>query len=316
MSLLEVKGLKVDLPTCGNVLNSVSLTIGRGEVCGLVGESGSGKTTLALSILRLLPKGAKIKGGQILFGMGDEKNDLLSLSAAEMRKMRGRLISMVPQEPGKALNPVMKVGDQILEAILAHKKITKDVGRRAVLDLLRSVCIDEPERIYNSYPHELSGGMKQRILIAMGVSLSPRLIIADEPTSALDPTIRAGIINLLGEISSSTGTSILLITHDMEVASAIATHIAVMYKGMVLESGKKEEVLQGSLHPYTGVLIAASTKLCKPRMPEDPASPSRDGCPFYERCWLRKEVCKKMPEMKMWRGGHLVACHMVEGEDV
>ena len=261
MPLLEIDGLKTYFQTDDAVVHAVdgiSLSIERGHTLGLVGESGSGKSVTSLSIMRLLPEAsAKIEAGRIAF-LG---KDLVQLPGPEMRRVRGAEISMIFQEPGTSLNPVFRVGNQVMEAIILHQKVSKAEAHRRTIDLFREVGIADPERRVNTYPHEMSGGQKQRVMIAMALSCNPKLLIADEPTTALDVTIQAQILDLLREIRDERGMSILFITHDLGVIADIADDVAVMFRGKIVEHNKTGAIFENPQHPYTRGLLA-----CRPRL--------------------------------------------------
>jgi peptide/nickel transport system ATP-binding protein len=299
--LLEVRGLTTRLESEGGVLrpvNDVSLSIGAGETVALVGESGSGKSMLALSLMRILPPRGRIERGEVRW----KGRDLLSMSRAEMRRVRGREISLVLQESGAALNPVRTVGDQVAEPLRAHLALPpRDASARAV-ELLREVRIPDPEHRAKAYPHELSGGMKQRVLIAMAIACDPELLIADEPTTALDVTLQARILELLARLKGERGLSLLLITHDLGLVRGNADRVAVMYAGRIVEEASSAEILASPAHPYTHGLWQS---VPKPRgdapgratlaamagsIPYLAALPP--GCAFEPRCPVRFETCR------------------------
>ncbi|MCA9081828.1 MAG: ABC transporter ATP-binding protein [Planctomycetaceae bacterium] len=259
--LLDIRNLKTYFDGEQGPVKAVedlSLTIRAGETLGLVGESGSGKSVTSLSIMRLLPDvSARIAGGSISY-LG---KDLVQLPEAEMREIRGDDISMIFQEPGTSLNPVMRVGWQVMEAVLQHQKVSRDEARQRTLDLFREVGIPHPEMRIDSYPHEMSGGQKQRVMIAMALSCNPKLLIADEPTTALDVTIQRQILDLLRKLRDERGMAILFITHDLGVIGEIADHVAVMYRGRLVEHGPVDEIFRNPKHPYTKGLLACRPKL-------------------------------------------------------
>jgi len=260
MTLLEVKNLSTYFYTKDGVrkaVDGVSFSIDMGETLGIVGESGSGKTVTALSILRLIDEPGRIVNGGIMF----DGVSLISLSDEKMRAVRGKDISIVFQEPLTALNPVMTIGEQITEQILAHKKISKkEAGKRAI-ELMAEVHLSRPEEIFYEYPHRLSGGMRQRAMIAMALSLRPRLLIADEPTTALDVTIQAEILELFREIKEKHDMSILFITHDFGIVAQLADRVCVMQKGRVVEEGSVDEIFYSPKEDYTKELLAAIPKI-------------------------------------------------------
>ncbi len=317
--LLEIKDLYVHFHTLRGVvkaLDGVNLDVDKGEVLGLVGETGSGKTVTGLSILRLLEQNAEIKGGEIIF----EGKDLLKLPMSELLKIRGRDISMIFQEPKAALNPVIQVGDQVAEAFLIHEKMSKEEARKRVLEMFTRVGLPDPDRIYKSYPHELSGGMAQRVVISMALALRPKLLIADEPTSALDVTIQAQIMDLFRELIDEFGTSVIYITHDMALAAEISDRIAVMYAGRIVEVADTETIFERPLHPYTQGLLKSIPKLgykgelfsMKGEIP--PLINPPPGCRFHPRCPKRFDPCdKEVPKLIEVDPGHKVACFLFGG---
>ena len=318
-TLLSVKNLKVNFYTSAGTVKAVdgiSFEIAKKEIFALVGESGCGKSTTALAIMRLIPYPGKITEGSIAF----ENKNLLNASEDEMAKIRGKKISMIFQNPLTSLNPVYRVGNQVAEAIVLDN-IPKKAAWNKVIELFKGVKIpDAEERVY-SYPHELSGGMRQRVMIGMMISREPSLIIADEPTTALDVTIQAQIIKLLSELRDTLETSILLITHDFGVVAELADRIAVMYAGKIVEMGDVYQIFENPLHPYTGMLIDALPRITKRegRLKEIPGSVPNLvnpplGCRFHPRCPLKKEICNiKEPSLVEIEKGHFVACHLYGG---
>jgi len=300
-SLLNIRDLKICYQQGEfliEALNGINLKVRKGSVTAVIGESGSGKTTLAHAILRILPSNAKIVGGNILF----KGQDLFKLSEREMEKIRGREISMIFQEPVSHLNPVMTVREHLIETLNLLKGLDKDRAVKEALELLKVLKIPDPEKVMNYYPHQLSGGMAQRILIALSIAAKPSLLIADEPTSALDPTIQAQILRLLRDLNRNLGISILLITHDLSVVSAIADYIYVMYAGKICEHGIFSAILTKPRHPYTQILLASTLGVGKRvgseslKVFEKASSElfnSLTGCKFYPRCPYAKEICKK-----------------------
>jgi oligopeptide/dipeptide ABC transporter ATP-binding protein len=298
-ALLRVKDLRTHILTPRGVVKAVdgvSFDIKPGEILGIVGESGSGKTMTALSIAGLLPSPpAEIKSGQV------EMNgrDLLRLTESEMREVRGQEISMVFQDPLTSLNPLMKVGDQISETIRVHRKTDRTAARGTALEILRQVGMPEPEARSSEYPFELSGGMRQRVMIAIAIAASPRLIIADEPTTNLDATIQAQILSLLKSIRDTKGTSILLITHNLGIVAWVCDRVAVMYAGRVVEMGPTRKVLGNPLHPYTKALISAIPRIDThgklEAIPGDIPSliDLPEACNFNPRCPLARDVCRR-----------------------
>jgi oligopeptide/dipeptide ABC transporter ATP-binding protein len=307
MNVLDIVNLNISFPTKAGVVQAsdgVTLKIRRGEVLCLVGESGCGKTMVALSIMGLLP-GKALIDGKILF---NDKN-LFSLQEKEMRRVRGRDIAMIFEQPARCLNPVLSVGDQIAEAIRSHEKCSRKASRQRAVDMMGLVGIPSPRSRYGQYPHEFSGGMAQRVMIAMALVFRPCLLIADEPTTSLDVTIQAQIIHLLKGFVAQFNTSLLLITHDLGVAAQIGDRIAVMYAGGIVEKGRLVDVFKTPRHPYTRALVkVASSEDLAPvngAVPELSRLPS--GCRFHPRCSLARDLCsKRRPKMQ---GG--VSCHLL-----
>ncbi len=312
--LLRVEGLKIYYFTSSGVVRAVDgvdLEVKRGELVGLVGESGSGKSTLGLAIPRLIPPPGKIVGGRVVF----DGIDLTSLSEEEMRKIRGRRIGMVFQDPMTSLDPLMKVGDQVAETILAHEDITKSEARRRAEELLESVGI--PRDRYDDYPHQFSGGMRQRVMIASAIALKPDLLIADEPTTALDVIVQAQILQLFRELQRRMGMSVILITHDMALEMQVADRIAVMYGGWVMEYSPSVDMARDPLSPYTEELLKAipNVELEDQRLVSIPGSPPDlrsppPGCRFHPRCPKRFEPCDREEPQTMELDGRLVRCHL------
>ena len=319
-NILEIKDLVVRYETEDGIVravNSVNLALERGAAVGLVGETGAGKTTLAKSILRLIqwPPG-RIVGGQILY----EGKDLVAMEAEEICQIRGKEISMIFQDPMTALNPVLTVGKQIAEVIEAHEKISAEEAKKKMEDMLTMVGID-PARA-EDYPHQFSGGMKQRVVIAIALACNPNLLIADEPTTALDVTIQAQVLDLIKNLRTKLGTSMLLITHDLGVVAQNCEYVAIMYAGEIVEQGSLREVFKNGLHPYTEGLFDSIPKLnedvdrLKPiegLMP-DPAN-LPEGCKFHPRCKYAEEICPcKAPEEVSINENHRVCCHRYGAE--
>src|SRR6478736_4208280 len=303
--LLQVKNLQTSFFTPeGEVraIDGVSFEIGEGKTLGLVGESGCGKSVTSLSIMRLIqsPPG-KIVGGEIIY----RGRDLLKLNNEQMRKIRGNEISMIFQEPMTSLNPVFTVGNQIGEAIKLHQGLGKRETRQKTIEMLRLVKIADPESRVDSYPHQLSGGMRQRVMIAMALSCNPSLLIADEPTTALDVTIQAQILELMKRLRRDHGSSILIITHDMGVVSDLAERVVVMYAGGVVEEGSKSAVFRDPQHPYTWGLLGSIPRVGSTRgtrltvIPGQPPSlvAPPPGCRFAPRCAYRFPRCDERPEL-------------------
>ncbi|MCX5872825.1 MAG: ABC transporter ATP-binding protein [Deltaproteobacteria bacterium] len=319
--LLEIRRLKVIFNSDRGVavaVNDISLSVDRGQTLGLVGESGCGKSVTALSIMRLIasPPGI-IANGEILF----EGSDLLKLSPDEMRSVRGDDISMIFQEPMTSLNPVFRIGDQISEVYRTHRKMSKKLAFEAAVDMLKTVGMPSPEERARDYPHQMSGGMRQRVMIAMALACNPKLMIADEPTTALDVTIQAQILDLMNEIKHSKDTGIILITHDLGVVAEMADKVAVMYAGLIVEEADVKTLFANPLHPYTVGLLKSVPRIDKeakskgsrlfmiPGMVPDLINLPQ-GCVFRERCLEAGEVCLSPPELERKDSGALVRCWM------
>ena len=298
-------------------MRDVGFNLSRGEVLGLVGESGSGKSVTSLAIMRLLPSQATI-GGEILFAAnGGAPENLLQLDAERVRQLRGSGISMIFQEPMTALNPVMCVGEQVAEAVRAHNRVAKKESWKRAVEALREVAIPDPERRAHDYPHQLSGGMRQRVMIAMAIVNRPQLLIADEPTTALDVTIQAQILDLLASLRDRFGLTMLFISHDLAVVSKVADRVAVMYAGSLVELAAREQIFRAPAHPYTrGLLDAVPTLKTERGRPletiEGTVPPLRDvppGCPFEPRCDLRVPECARaLPPLVEISPGHWARC--------
>jgi oligopeptide/dipeptide ABC transporter, ATP-binding protein, C-terminal domain len=314
-SLLEVRDLAVAFRTyIGEVqaVRGVSFDLNKGETLAIVGESGSGKSVTSKSIMRLLAKNAKIRSGEIRF----EGENLAAASERRMQSIRGSEISMIFQDPMTSLNPTMTVGKQIIEVLKKHRKLGGAEALAKAVELLGLVGIPSPEKRVKQYPHQLSGGMRQRVVIAMALACSPKILIADEPTTALDVTIQAQILDLMKRIQEETGTSIILITHDLGVVAESAARVAVMYAGIIVETGTVDELFYEAKHPYTWGLLASMPKLHEktgeltaiPGTPPDLMFPPV-GCPFAARCPHAMEVCvAKMPEYTSHSETHSAAC--------
>ena len=320
--LLSLQNLALTFPTEAGriaVVDNVSLEIARGETLALVGESGCGKSLTALAIMRLLPKPGRIEAASRIEFDG---RNLLELSVPEMRAIRGGAIGMIFQEPMTSLNPVTTIGAQVLEAVLLHESVSRTAARERVLELLQMVGIPDPRAAFFAYPHQLSGGLKQRVMIAMAMALRPRLLIADEPTTALDATIRAQILELLRQLSATTGTAVLLITHDFGVVNEIADRVAVMYAGMIVEEGTRGELLAHPRHPYAQGLLksiprpeARGGKLeeIKGVVPRPGHWPP--GCRFAPRCRYAFDRCRsELPQVTAVSATQGAWCHLVEYE--
>jgi oligopeptide/dipeptide ABC transporter ATP-binding protein len=318
--LLEIKGLRTSFISRDGVaraVDGVDLNLGKGETLGLVGESGCGKSVTALSIMRLVPSPpGKIVGGEVRF----EGVDLLALPEADMRRIRGNRISMIFQEPMTSLNPVFRVGDQIAEVFLVHRDMSRSEARAAAVGMLRKVGIPSPERRARDYPHQLSGGMRQRVMIAMALACDPTLMLADEPSTALDVTIQAQILDLMNDIKAKLGTSIILITHDLGVVAEMADRVAVMYTGHIVEEAEVKSFYSAPQHPYSIGLLKSIPRMNPtdsdrghlyviPGMVPDLRRLPR-GCSFRDRCEEAQDMCKEPPVLERKSSGHLVRCWM------
>jgi peptide/nickel transport system ATP-binding protein len=312
--VLSVKDLRVSFPAAtppATVVDGVSFDVMPGEIVGVVGESGSGKSMTAKSVLRLLPKTATLTGS-VRF-RGDE---VLAMSPAEIRAMRGALVSMVFQDPMTSFNPVLRIGDQIAEAMTLHARVPRKTLRERVAGLLESVGIGNAAQRAKAYPHEFSGGMRQRALTAMAVANGPALLIADEPTTALDVTVQDQILQLMRDLNAQSGTAILLITHNIAVVASLCRRLIVMYAGRVVEDGPTDEVLTSPRHPYTWSLLQSVPRLDRAAdrlvaiqgQPPDPAAPP-PGCRFHPRCpWAEDRCTTAEPALGEVASGHHVRC--------
>ena len=325
-TLLEIKNLCVEFKTMAGTVHAVdhlSYTLHRGEKLGIVGESGSGKSVSSLAMMQLIPNPpGKVTGGQILYN----GKDLVKLSEREMEKIRGNEISMIFQEPMSSLNPVYRIGDQMLEMIRTHnKQISKKDALDQCVEMLKRVGIPSPEQRIKEFPHQLSGGMRQRVMIAMALLCNPKLLIADEPTTALDVTIQAQILRIIKTLTKESNTSVILITHDMGVVAEVADHVMVMYAGKSVEYGTAEDIFDHPKHPYTIGLLNSIPKLGSgqeehlytiegtvPGLDEMP-----EGCRFCTRCQHATEQCRKKDPGMREVDGHMVRCFLYgkEGEN-
>jgi len=321
-SLLTIDNLKTHFFTDEGVVKAVedvSLVVPKGKTLGLVGESGCGKSVTALSIMRLISPPGKIVAGKItLHDNGDEPVELTGLSEPQMRRVRGGKISMIFQEPMTSLNPVFTIGAQIVEAIRLHQDVDKGRARQLAVEMLDKVKIPAPEQRVKEYPHQASGGMRQRAMIAMALSCNPRLLIADEPTTALDVTIQAQILDLLRRLQADVGMSILIITHDLGIIAEMADQVAVMYASKVVEYAPAEQLFGKPLHPYTHGLFKSRPEMGKPKDEKLDTiegmvpSPLRfpEGCKFHPRCPFAQQRCRtEEPELCEITTGHQVRCH-------
>lgn len=321
MPLLDIQQLSTVFYTEGGVaraVDDVSISVEKGEVLGIVGESGCGKSITSLSILRLVPPPGKIVSGKIIL----EGQNLLELPESKMRSIRGNRAALIPQDPMTSLNPVYTIGDQIIEAIELHQKVSRKQARQRAIEVLDKVRIPQAAQRIDDYPHQFSGGMRQRVMIAMALSCEPRLLIADEPTTALDVTVQAQILDLMRQIQKEQGMSIILITHDLGVVAEMCDTVAVMYAGSIVEYAKVHELFANPKHPYTVGLLNSVPKPHTTRLsPIEGQPPSLVdlpvGCRFADRCPLATDDCRKaLPplEEKDASKGHLVRCIMVPVE--
>jgi peptide/nickel transport system ATP-binding protein/oligopeptide transport system ATP-binding protein len=315
--LLAVSDLVTEFATARGPLRAVdgaSIEVGKGETVGLVGESGCGKTALGLSLLRLIEPPGRVAGGSIRL----EGDDLLAKSEAEMRRLRGRKLAMIFQDPTSTLNPVVAIGKQIAELARTHRGASRREARKLAIEMLGAVGIPSPAQRYNAYPHELSGGMQQRVIIACALLLGPQLVVADEPTTALDVTVQGQILDLLARLASGqSGTAIILISHDLGVVAETCARVYVMYCGKVVESGPTVRLLAEPLHPYTQGLLASIPKIdgnermlqAIPGTVADPLAPP-GGCRFHPRCPHVMARCRTEAPALRNQGGRAVACHL------
>jgi oligopeptide/dipeptide ABC transporter ATP-binding protein len=329
LPLLDVRHLTVEFPAQNNnvarapspaiAVRDLSFSIAADEVLGLVGESGSGKSVTSLALMRLLPPQARASG-EIVYRSNGSAQNLLQLPGDDMRRLRGSCIAMIFQEPMTALNPVMRVGDQIAEAVRAHNAMSKKEARDRAVAAMNDVAIADAGRRARDYPHQLSGGMRQRVMIAMAIVNRPQLLIADEPTTALDVTIQAQILDLLAELRSKFGLTMLFISHDLAVVSKVADHIAVMYAGNLVELGRKQDIFTAAAHPYTqGLLRAVPTLRTHRARPlatiegtVPPLHAVPEGCPFEPRCEFRVKECRQaLPPLAEVAPGHWARCPVV-----
>lgn len=322
MTLLAIDNLSVQFERQRgpiHVLDQVSLTLQRGERLGIIGESGSGKSMLAFAIMGLLTHPAKITSGTIHY----DDISLLACGDKQLRQLRGNKISLIPQDPTAALNPLLTIGQQLIESLRAHRNLSRRDARTIALQKLRRVRIEDPEHYWNYYPHQLSGGMLQRIIIAAALLLDPDIIIADEPTTALDITTAADITQLLLELCQFNHVGLLLISHDLTVISQVTQQLAVLYAGQVLEQGPTIEVINDAQHPYTQALINAipqqtpyghKLQQIPGAMPSTQERPS--GCIFHPRCRYVMETCRRQPPMHYASGNSQVTCHLFSAAEI
>ncbi|MEA2783200.1 MAG: peptide/nickel transport system ATP-binding protein [Rhodospirillaceae bacterium] len=307
-TLLDVRELSVAFGQT-RAVDGISFTLDEGETLGLVGESGCGKSTTALALMRLL-QGASV-GGAATFGT----RDLLRLGEPEMRRVRGAEIAMIFQDPGTALHPLIRAGDQVSEVLRAHLGLSAEQARARTLDLFRKVGIAAPEQRLDAYPHELSGGMSQRVMIAAAIACSPRLLLADEPTTALDVTVQAQILELIRNVSREAGMAVILITHDLGVVAGMTDRVAVMYAGRIVETASTDRLFAAPAHPYSQGLLGSVPKLDSGWEEELSVIPGSVqtaagavGCRFAPRCPLASDICRQDPPLKPVADGHFAAC--------
>jgi peptide/nickel transport system ATP-binding protein len=322
VALLELRDLRVAFRTqegLVHAVNGVSLDLERGTSLGLVGESGSGKTVTALTILGLTRAPETEVAGEVVF----DGVDLLTQTERQLRDLRGRRIAMVFQDPLSSLHPMHRIGWQIAEAIQSHERMGRKATRARVVELLRSVEIPSPEERADAYPHELSGGMRQRVMIAMALALGPDLLIADEPTSALDVTVQAQTLELLRRLQEERGMAMILVSHDLGVIAEHADDVAVMYGGRIVERGPTEAIMGSPMHPYTRGLLSSIPHVDGPRVerltpiPGSPPAPARlpSGCAFHPRCTLARVSCAdEVPPLQLVAAGHRIACPVVASD--
>ena len=320
--LLEVRDLRVHFPTDDGLVkavDSVSFSIDEGETLGVVGESGSGKSVTFLTVMGLIRRQQAVIEGEVLF----RGENLLVASEETMRSVRGKQLSMIFQDPMTSLHPFYRVGDQIVEAIRAHERVGKHDAMERTVEMLRRVGIPQPDERARQYPHEFSGGMRQRAMIAMALCLNPGLLIADEPTTALDVTVQAQILELIDRLKDEFGTAVALITHDLGVVAEHCDDIQVMYAGKIVEAGTREDIYYNAHHPYTWGLLRSITRIDQPK--EERLEPIRGlppslifvppGCPFHPRCPYVMDVCvTETPPLLATDGRHASACHLSQEE--
>ena len=320
-TVLEVKDLKIEFHTYAGVVqavNNISFNLKEGEVVGLVGESGCGKSVTSGSIMRLIPTPpGKYANGEILF----EDKDILKMSDDELRSMRGNKISMIFQDPMTCLNPVLTIGTQLMETYVLHQGMNSKQAQEKAVDMLRLVGIPAPEQRVQQYPHELSGGMRQRVMIAMALGCNPKILIADEPTTALDVTIQAQIMDLIKNLNTELKTAVILITHDLGVVAGMCKRVIVMYAGNIVESADVHDLYANPKHPYTWSLLQSIPRMDKPKhvlqsiagKPPDLLNPP-SGCGFMPRCRFAMDICNKKPPLFTVSDSHQAACWMLHAE--
>lgn len=326
-NVLEVNNLKTQFFTRAGIVyavDGVTFHVGEGETLGIVGESGCGKSVTATSIMRLIPQPpGRIVDGEILLNNGSSVADLVSSSESDMRRIRGNEIAMIFQDPMTSLNPVLTIGDQLTEPLLLHLGLSKREAETRAIELLKRVGIPAAEDRLGAYPHQFSGGMRQRVMIAMALACNPKLLIADEPTTALDVTIQAQILDLMLQLNRDVGTAIVLITHDLGVVAEVCERVVVMYAGQIVESGSADVIFNYPQHPYTiGLLNSVpqigervkDTLVPVPGLPPDLLEPP-SGCRFRPRCRFRQEKCEESPPLGEVAPGQLARCWFPQGKN-
>jgi len=312
-NILEIKNLNISFKLesqTAKAIHGVSLQLKRAKSLGIVGESGCGKSVTAMSIMKLLPSNAMIESGEILW----KGKNIINYPEKDMLQIRGNKIALIPQDPMTSLNPLYTVGEQIHETIMLHQKVSKKEAKEIAIESLKSVKLPEADKSYNDYPHQFSGGMRQRAIIAMALSCNPELIIADEPTTALDVTVQAQILKLIKSIQEERGTSLLLITHDLGIVAETCDNVAVLYAGRIVEYTDTRSIFKNPLHPYTQGLMkslpAKNSLRLKTIKGQPPAiSDNVSGCPFNSRCDQKMEICENIsPELISVTENHKVSC--------
>jgi len=315
--ILQVRGLRTEFKTTEGVVKAVDgvdFDLRRGEVLAIVGESGSGKSVTNLSVMNLISAPGRIVAGEVLL----DGEDVLKMSPQQIRAVRGKRVAMIFQDPMTSLNPFLRISTQMVETIVQHEKVSKKAARAKAVEMLRKAGIPSPENRIDQYPHQFSGGMRQRVMIAIGLSCDPEVLIADEPTSALDVTIQAQILDLMKQLTTDVGTALILITHSLGVVAGLCDRVCVMYAGRIVERGTVDEIFDAPRHPYTQGLIRAVPRLDKPRSERLYSIPGQPPnvinlpacCPFHTRCDLAMDICKTQypPRTTFSEQGHSASC--------